>query len=416
MDVFIPILVLIGAGLLASSRPAYRLRRSRPATVLVAGGWISVLAGVLLGPSVSGLIDRDSIFDAVPLLALGLGWIGMLVGLQFRWSLLRSLPRAVWITVASDFLVSAAVFGTLAFFLLSRWLPEPTPPLLVVPFVFLVAGSLGWSVETRSLGMQFDRRPIVLVRASGALAGGLAILAFGIATKLVAVDGAGVLQLTPDRAALKLMHSVLLAIAIGVVGRGMIRLAGSSQGHQFTVFLGLVAFIAGSANQLDCSPLITAMGTGAVIANIRSQGVQQFETFIFRAEHTFAILFGLLTGLLLEPVTQPILLLAALAFVAARAVFKPLVMGLGFLSVRPEWSLDRHSGMLPLLRIGACRQAPLMLALGVSLVLVEPSTFHKELLGLLVLVGIASELMPAFFAWRAHIKPDDEPVDEGQPA
>ncbi|MEM8835524.1 MAG: hypothetical protein AAGD00_06870 [Planctomycetota bacterium] len=415
MDVFIPILVLIGAGLLATSRPAYRLRRSRPATVLVAGGWVSVLVGVVLGPSVTGLIDRESIFNAVPLLALGLGWIGMLVGLQFRWSLLRSLPRAVWLIAAADFLVSAAVFGTLGYALLSRWLPEPSPALLTIPLVFLVAGSLGWSVETRSLGAHFDRRPIVLVRAAGALAGGLAILAFGVATKLVSVDALGALSLTPDRAALKLLHSVLLALAIGFVGRGMIRLAGSSQGHQFTVFLGLVAFIAGSANQLDCSPLITAMCTGAVIANIRSQGIQQFEAFIFRAEHTFAILFGLLTGLLLEPVTTPLLLLGALAFVAARIVFKPLVMGFGFRSVRPEWALDRHAGMLPLLRIGACRQAPLMLALGVSLVLVEPSTFHKELLGLLVLVGIASELMPAIFAWRAHIKPDD-PADEERPA
>ncbi len=411
MDVFIAILVLIAAGLLATTKPAYRIRRAKPVAALVAGGWLSVLAGVLLGPSVFGLIQRESIFQAVPLLALGLGWIGFMVGLQLRLSLLKSLPKVVYTTVAADALLTLIVMAPIVLVALYIWLPEPTAADLLIPTIFIVASSLGWSLESRSLGGISNERLALLIRAAGALAGVIAIVLFGLASKAVAQDAAGASHIAIDRAVLKVLHSAALAIAIGFIGRYMIRLAGSSHGHQLTVFLGIVAFIAGSAKQLDASPLITALGAGAVIANIDATGFRSFEAFIYRAEHTFAILFGLLAGLLMEPIFVPVMLAAALALVAVRAILKPFVLRRAALASGDESPagepLPEHSHVY----LAAGRQSPLMLALAVSLILLEPSVFHKELLAFMVTVGVLSEIIPAIIVRTQHHEQDPPPSD-----
>jgi NhaP-type Na+/H+ or K+/H+ antiporter len=392
MEVFIAILVLIAAGVLATTRRAYRIRRTRPVAVFVAGGWLSVLTGMLLGPGVLGLIDREAIFQTVPLLAIGLGWIGLLIGFQLRISLLRSLPRTVYVLALIDGAASALGAGIIAACFIGWWVPEPSALVLALPVVFVVASTMGWSVETRSLGIAFDERVVLLIRASGALAGVGAVLFFGVASKAIGTDASGLTVFLPERAGIKLVHGVALALAIGAIGRFMLTLASSSRGNQFAVFLGIVAFVSGAAKQLDVSPLITAMIAGAVITNMKSPDLREFESFIMRAEHTFAILFGLLAGLLLQPVWAPELLLAACAVVTLRLIVKPML----FRVIAPRF-LGRHPATKDqppttlANHLAVARQSPLMLALGVSLILLEPSSFNKHLLWMMVLVGVLAE-------------------------
>jgi len=392
--------VLVVAGLLATARPAYRIRRSRPVAALVSGGWISVLTGVLLGPAGFGVIQRAPIYQSIPLLALGLGWIGFMVGLQLRFSLLKKLPPVVYRAALADALLTLTLGSAFALAAFAIWIPEPAAASLALPLAFVVAASLGWSLESRSLGAGFDERLVLLLRASGALLGVLAVVLFGFASMLVERDPAGTLHFTPGRAGLKMIHTLALALAIGFIGRAMLRLAGSSPGHQLAVFLGLVAFTAGSAEQLDASPLFAAALAGAVVANIDTAGFRQFETFINKTEHIVAILFGILAGLLLEPT----LALPALALAGALILFRPLLKPPLFRRVALA-SRDRSPAGAPLperstIYTAAGRQSPLMLALGVSLVLIEPSIFHKQLLALMVVVGVAAEVVPAFASRR----------------
>jgi hypothetical protein len=284
-----------------------------------------------------------------------------------------------------------------------------------VPAAFIVAASLGWTLESRSLGSGFDERLVLLLRASGALLGVLAIALFGVTTKLVERDPEAALRFTPDRAALKLLHTVALALAVGFIGRFMIRLAGTSVGYQLAIFLGLVAFTAGSAKQIDASPLIAAMLAGGVVANVPGAGFRQFESFIYKAEHTFAIFFGILAGLLLEPTyaLPPLALIATL--VLLRTLLKPGLLRRVALS-----SGDRslHGQPLPersLVYLAAARQSPLMLALGVSLILIEPSIFHKQLLAVMVAAGALAELLPAV-ASRRRASSLGEASEHGVPA
>jgi len=78
------------------SRPAARLARWPLASALLGGGWIALLAGTLLGPGGFGLLHRESLIELRPLTQLGLAWIGLLVGLQMKRSLLALVPNSLW--------------------------------------------------------------------------------------------------------------------------------------------------------------------------------------------------------------------------------------------------------------------------------------------------------------------------------
>src|SRR5690606_36242201 len=88
---FLTLIVLVALALIATSKRLYRVRRSRPMALLISGGWLSVGAGMLVGPNGLGAIDREMLLSLTPLMMIGLGWIGMMVGLQARREVLRSL-------------------------------------------------------------------------------------------------------------------------------------------------------------------------------------------------------------------------------------------------------------------------------------------------------------------------------------
>lgn len=397
MNVFLVILGLIALGLLATSKRAYRFRRNRFVAAIVSGGWLSLLVGVALGPNVSNMIPRESVYQSIPLVAIALGWIGFMVGFQIRFSLLFKFPAAVYRILVADLVATSILFSMLGYFGLRLWIQDAQQAELFLPVVFIVAASLGWKLESRSVGVGANPDLSMLIRITGALGGAMAIIAFGFASKFVGRDAGAILEFNPDRAFLKTLHTLLLAGALGILARYILRLAGSNPGHQLTAFLGIVAFAAGSAKQIDASPLITAMLTGVVVANIKGSGLRQFETFIFKAEHILAVVFGILAGVLLEPaLAVPAVVLAAVLS-AVRVVGKPPLFRAVALLDNPHLPEDRKFPDKSPLYLAAARQSPLMLVLGVSLVIVEPSIFHKQMLALMVVVGIITECAPLFF-------------------
>lgn len=401
LEVFLAILGLFLLSLLGTSRYAYRFRRHPIVATLVGGGWLSVLIGMLIGPEIAGLVSRDTILQTVPLLTLGLGWVGFLAGFQVRFSVLREVPRSYFLTIGIDAALTAIVIAGVGWVLLGRWASDASQVALWVPLVFIISASLGWKLETRSVGLGTDPRAALLARATGTLLGILAILAFGLAAKTVERDGAGQLSYVFDRGALKLVHTLVLAAAIGGAGRYLVKTAGNSFGYKLAIFLGIVTFTAGSATQIGASPLIASMLAGVVFSNIKPDSLDDFERFILRAEHVMAVLFGVLVGILMDPgFSAAGWAIVAIVF-AVRLVVKPLAIRM---TVRASTDTSAP-GVSPLaqrrLMLACVRQSPIMLVLGVSLVLIEPSVFHKQLLAVLVFVGVASEVVPALVGLRA---------------
>ncbi|MCA9311009.1 MAG: hypothetical protein KDA21_07375 [Phycisphaerales bacterium] len=394
LEIFIAILVCVALGLAWTSRPAYRLRRRRTVAAFVSGGWVSVFVGITLGPSGFGFISREAVLESVPLIAAALGAVGFMIGFQMRGSVLRTIPASFYRAAAADILLTAALVGGIGLLGLRIWVPGASAAELWLPMAFLIAASFGWSMETRSLGSTASPHLGLWVRVTGALLGIAALVCFGMASKAVERDAFGILHFSTDRALLKVLHTVVLALAIGFLGRFMIGLASDRAGHQFAVFLGLIAFTAGSAKQLDTSPLFSSLLAGAVMANLKAPGLRTFESFIARGEHVMGVFFGVLVGILLRVDLGLAPVMLGVAIFAVRTIVKPGV-------VRAE-SPDLHELSVP--EQAACRmrlagavirQSPIMLALGVSLILIEPSAFHKQLVSVVVLTGILCETQVA---------------------
>ncbi len=405
MEIFLAILILVVASLLAGGQTMFRLRRARPVVVLLTGGWVALAGGIALGESGLGLFADEAILKPTPLLMMGLGWIGTMVGLQLRRDVLLALPPSLKRLVLTDVLASGAIFACLAAGGGWLWLrSEADGPVDIAALwrivALLAAGAIGWSMETRSLRPRqpgpADERLALAIRAGGGLCAATAIVIFGVSATLVVRMNDGALSFAPGGAALDVGLTMLLALVAGLLGRYGLRLAGRHRDQQLVVFLGLVVFVAGVAVQLEVTPLFAALLTGAVVANLQGSDLRNFERFILGAEHTVAALFALLAGVLLDPRIGIGGLLFAVAIAAVRIATKPALLRsvLGRAAPGPG---DRVAGELPRrspLLAGPIRQIPLHLAMAVSLVLAEPSVLHKRLLAVVALAGLLSELLP----------------------
>ncbi len=442
MEVFFAIALIVVIALLATSARLYRIRRTRAMSLLVSGGWLALAVGVALGPAGSGLIKADTILSTTPLLIASLGWVGLMIGLQGRLDLLARLPRGLLAIVALDFLATTLIIGLLCAFSLTLWTRADQPwTSLLKPTAALVAASLGWAMETRSLASNLTptSHPIALaVRLTGGLAAIGAVAAFGLAEKLVSplpasttpLTESGALlsdaatRFTPGAGLLSLLLTLALAALAGLLGRFAIGATATRSGgpgtggDQLAVFLGLVALVAGLAAELGSSPLLAAMMTGLVVANLSTPHLLRFERFIIQAEHILAVLIFLLAGLLLNVrISWPELALAS-AIALCRAAFKPALFAWGYSKIHGR--LASPNSLIPTnsagaLRFSCIRQSAVAAPIVLGLTLLEPSDFHRTLLTIVVLAGLLAALFAVTLAaWdnRSAPRPDSPPPED----
>ncbi len=430
MDIFLAILIVTAVALLSSGKFTYRTRRNRVFVVLFSGGWLPILAGMLLGPNLLpllGITDRQTtlvspaaLLESTPLLMIGLGWIGVMVGLQLRWDIVKSLSSEVWKVLGVDALLSLLFFGAIAFGGLFLWTSSDTVSGIWRAGLLLSAGAIGWSMETRSLRMasseDTDDRLDALIRATGALGTVLAVALFGLGFKFASRGSDGVFAFDVIGAIGRASVTMVLAILVGMLGRYAIGVAGRDRGHQLVVFLGIVVFVAGVATQLDLPPVFAAMLTGIVLVNLRGPQLDTFEKFIFKAEFTVANMFALLAGILLDPRIGLAGVGIAVTIAVLRVTIKPLYTRATIRLIHNESAGEKLPDRSTLY-LGPARQSPIVLALAVGMVVLEPSDFNQRLLTVVVLTGLLSELLPLLTVRgpRRTARPSSEPVGAGHP-
>ena len=411
MSTFLAILIVSVLALLASSPLGFRLRRSRLTAALSSGGWLAIGVGVAIGPHGLGAVTPETIRRATPLVVLGLGWIGLMLGLQAQRAVLASLPRSLVRAWVADVAVSLVVFGSIGWVGASVWVGGPGGAPGGAPVVMaalLACASLGWAMETRSLSTGdsvSQRHHALVIRGAGGLAGIAAVMVFGVVYAFAGPETER--QPAIAAGASRLLVAVTLGFASGLIGRFALREAAGARGQSLGVVLGLVALVGGLAFELEASPLFAACLTGVVMANLDGGELRAFERVILRAEHAVAAVFSLLAGVLLDPeIGWSGLGLAAL-IAGARLVVKPVVMRAG--GATPE-----AAGVLGW---AVVRQSPLAVALAVSVLAVSTSIVSQRLLTVIVLAGVLAELTPLAAAWALRRSPMGTPVGrEEQPA
>lgn len=246
---------------LASSRRLLQVSRSLHLQQISSSGLWFLLVGAISGPYASGVLGAQTLKDVRPLIAVGLGVAGMLIGLNLAPALLRQLPRRVFGAALAQ---SGVAFLAVAL---------PLFPLLWKAFGYSVVGSLGAAA--------------LLGGAASVTSGHLAVVWFRHG-RLDRLRGLGVMLLATldDWLGLSVLAVALIVAAATSVwlGFALVALAllmGAACGALLTflargaegaelpaILLGGVALVSGAAAFLKVSALLAGFACGTTLALI----------------------------------------------------------------------------------------------------------------------------------------------------
>ena len=274
---------------LASSQRLLQAARSLGLVQLASSGLLFLLLGAAAGPTGLQILTRETLVEVQPLIALGLGVGGLLIGLNLAPALLRQLPRRAYFAALAQsgtaFLAVAAI----------------TFPLLWKALAFSFVGSLGAaavlggaaSVSSAHLAILWVRTGrIERLRGLGVVLLatlddwlGLAVLACALALAATATIGQGVLL-------------VLLALAVGTLcGFLLAFLVRDAEGGELpAILIGSVALVAGAAAFLKISALLAGFACGATLSLIGGKSTERLYGALSRIERPVYLVLIFLLG------------------------------------------------------------------------------------------------------------------------
>jgi hypothetical protein len=323
------LLVVVAAYLAAHVVSEWLARR-----FLIVSGAEYLLLGVLVGPSVGGIMTPARMEAFTPFMTLALGWIGALVGAQFRLPELLRLPARAFHIGFSEALLSFCVISGSSFLVLSLLGPfrgvDFLLPALALGAIGTSSAPFGIAVATRDLGRRAPLfRQLQVNTAADAL---IAVTAFGLLLAATnALVPADVRAPTPTEWA-------VLTAAIGLGGGALFHLflgPESKNDRLFVALAGALILVSGAAAFLRLSPLLPAMLFGIVLVNTSASGDRIVEVLVGVERPLYFVLL-IFAGALWRPSVGAGWWIV-IAFVVVRVVSK---IGAARLAARGKGKLD----------------------------------------------------------------------------
>jgi Kef-type K+ transport system membrane component KefB len=316
MSPLVGVLILVLLGLIGSRFAFDPERAPLGPRLLLATGLHFLLLGLLLGP-ILGLLSLAVIGQLESLFALGLGWIGLLFGLQLDRSQLSQFPPAFLLFSLAQAVVAFALFAGLAVLgvlLFGALQPGVEVAIFAAAATAAVSTPAGIALISRTFQVQGPLTRLVFYVASldacvGILALQVTYVVYHPSTAVVGGLGWGIW----------LAIAVATGVVFGVIFLWLTR--PKPERDELTLFLlGLALFEAGTALYLGLSPLFVCMLTGAVIANL-SPSRKRVYSILQRWEKPIYVVVLILAGAMLGAGAWLALPLA-LAYAALRAAAK----------------------------------------------------------------------------------------------
>lgn len=354
MSPLVGVLILVLLGLLGSRVAFDPARAPLGPRLLLATGTHFLLLGFLFGP-VLGLLTLEVIEQLEPFLALGLGWIGLLFGMQLDRQQLSQFPASFFAFAMLQALGTLVLFGAIAFLgfrVTGHMEPGIEEALLAAAATAAVSTPAGVALVSRTFQVQGKLTRLLFYTASlDALVGITALQVtyaiFRPTTTAVTGFGWGVW--------------LGIAIAVGIIS-GVFFLwltRPKPERDELTLFvLGLVVFEAGTALYLGLSPLFVAMITGAVVANM-SPSRRRVYSILQGWEKPVYVIVLILAGALMTFSSWIIVPLAA-GYLLLRGSAKYFAGALTTRAVRLPFTARRDAG------IGLIPQGGISLAMALS--------------------------------------------------
>lgn len=372
-----------------------------PLTFFFLSGLIYILLGLYLGKHGLNVLSSQALKGLIPLISLGLGWIGFLFGFQLEYKYLRKFPgKFIGLSVFQSLFVFFLAFSVL--FLVSGFLLSSHPSYLLygmaVAFSLLVSLNSPTLLNAASSVIQKKGNYYYLARFLVSVSGfwglvGLALLSsfwhFPFFESRVFARGL-----------IFFLASTIFPFCLAYVFHVLTKKKTSEQ-DLLVYLLGLVFFVSGAAFYFNLPSLYVCMVLGITYSNL-TKVQERIYPLLFSTEKPLYIVFLILIGALWEfNFDYKIALLVILVFITRVA---------GYSFPLPLYKkLLRFSFPLPA-RFGLCFLSfgGIGVAFAVSLKLAYPIPLTDTFLSVALLAIILSEILSPWALKISLLKLDRE--------
>lgn len=277
-------------------------RRLNIAHMITAGLPFLFLGFVASQPAI-GILTPSVLREIGPLLPLGLGWIGFVIGSRFDARALDKLPQgtgaAVMLTTAIPVVVILGTCGLLLLGVLPTLTATGAPGALRDALLLATAGAMAARsaphfVQAFSPGDTVSER-LIRITELEQLAG---VFGMMMVSAYFRPQGVAVAWQLPGTA--WLFVTLGIGTTMGVVTYAT--LTRINKGPQFTaVLLGAVAFTAGMASFLRLSTISVSFIAGAIVSNLGGDWREPLRDLLVRLERPVYFVFLVIAGALWRP-------------------------------------------------------------------------------------------------------------------
>lgn len=304
-----------------------------------------IIAGILMGDSVTGVIPHHMGQDLKLVTEVALGLIAITIGGEFYAAKLKRLGKAiVIITVAQILATFIAVTVALALFRME------------LPFALLMGAIASATAPAATVAivqsLRAQGRFVDYLYGVVALDDAGAVILFGV-TFAVVSGVIGSVETHGIALVYNAFAEVGLSIAIGALAGTLIHLfvrRKSNPNEVLILTLGMLFIATAIAIVFHLSPLLTNMAAGAAIINLSPRNHRIFRVLEPFTPPVYALFF-VIAGTELRPeiLTQGPVLLLGLVYILARAVGKygGVYLGASLSGVEPEVRNNLGICMLP---------------------------------------------------------------------
>lgn len=282
-------------------------------TFLVTSGFEYLLLGVLLGPLVPTQIPAFSSVhtDLLPIVALSVGWVGLLRGMQLDVRKIRaSSPTGATRLVAGQTVMAGILVTLPAGWLLQSGLlycyaDPPINGCVDARQAWISAGVLGCVAAAGSVQplellrtrYQLEGDTVHRIRRMAAMADLLAITVFGLLFCFFHRP-IGPSEVQPSPAEWALL-SVLLGGLLGLLFTPFLGEDDSENGR-FLAMVGIITLASGAAYFLQLSPLFVNLCLGVVLVNTTQAGAK-IQATLERTRRPMSLVLWVFAGALWKP-------------------------------------------------------------------------------------------------------------------
>jgi hypothetical protein len=301
---------------------------------LIVSGAEYLLLGILLGPEVARVLDASVVSQFAPFMTLALGWIGALIGAQFRLTELMRIPGVLFRVAFLEAILSFAAVAAISTLMLIYFLDASTYDASIAGTALGAIAAASAPSGIALVAHRVGRHSPLLkqLQLSTAIDSLVAIVAFGILVSVVHADPPGVRAPTGTEWA-------VISISIGLVGGALFHLFLGEERNVDRLFIavgGALVLASGAAAYLQLSPLLSTLLIGAVLVNT-SKTAGTIRDVLTRVERPLYYVLLLFVGAAWSRAPGALWLLPVVLFLVVRWIAK---LGSARLAARMQGTLD----------------------------------------------------------------------------